>query len=78
MASISDFSEFFRVLWFHTPYPWQRVLAERLVEGEWSGGAGFADRRGQDGVHQYRHLRPGGAGGQSSVEAHSVAAHRGR
>lgn len=30
-----SFSDFFRALWSHDPFPWQRMLAERLVEGEW-------------------------------------------
>jgi len=32
---ISDFAQFFRALWPHASFPWQRLLAERLVEGEW-------------------------------------------
>lgn len=30
-----DFSAWFRILWSHDPFPWQRMLAERLAEGEW-------------------------------------------
>ncbi|MDN5861970.1 MAG: hypothetical protein L0H19_00815, partial [Salinisphaera sp.] len=29
------FTTFFQVLWGHAPFPWQRLLAKRLVEGEW-------------------------------------------
>jgi len=35
MIPFPSFSDFFRALWSHDPFPWQRMLAERLVEGEW-------------------------------------------
>lgn len=35
MTHQPDFSEFFQALWSYDPFPWQRILAERLVDGEW-------------------------------------------
>lgn len=35
MTFSPDFSTYFCALWSHDPFPWQRLLAEQLVEGEW-------------------------------------------
>ena len=35
MVTLPSFSEFFQELWTYEPFPWQRMLAERLAEGEW-------------------------------------------
>ncbi|MDN5861968.1 MAG: type I-U CRISPR-associated helicase/endonuclease Cas3, partial [Salinisphaera sp.] len=35
MTTIPDFADVFQVLWPHAPFPWQRMLTERLVEGQW-------------------------------------------
>lgn len=35
MSEIPKFHDFFHALWGHTPFPWQRMLAERLVQGTW-------------------------------------------
>ncbi len=35
MIGLPSFGTFFGALWFHDPFPWQRMLAERLVGGEW-------------------------------------------
>ncbi|MGH9816215.1 MAG: type I-G CRISPR-associated helicase/endonuclease Cas3g, partial [Candidatus Acidiferrales bacterium] len=35
MVTLPSFSEFFQALWTYEPFPWQRMLAERLAEGEW-------------------------------------------
>jgi CRISPR-associated endonuclease/helicase Cas3 len=35
MVSVSSFSDFFQALWRHQPFPWQSLLAERLVNGNW-------------------------------------------
>ncbi len=35
MDTFPSFPEFFQALWTYEPFPWQRMLAERLVEGEW-------------------------------------------
>jgi CRISPR-associated endonuclease/helicase Cas3 len=35
MSGIGDFSVWFRALWNHDPFPWQSMLAERVVAGEW-------------------------------------------
>jgi hypothetical protein len=32
---LPEFPVFFHALWSYDPFPWQRMLAERLVEGEW-------------------------------------------
>ncbi|HKJ95024.1 MAG TPA: type I-U CRISPR-associated helicase/endonuclease Cas3, partial [Gammaproteobacteria bacterium] len=32
---ISSFSDVFHAIWGHAPFPWQRLLAERLAQGEW-------------------------------------------
>jgi len=33
--SFPGFTHFFRALWHLDPFPWQRLLADRLVQGEW-------------------------------------------
>lgn len=35
MATFTSFSKFFQSLWAYEPFPWQHMLAERLVAGEW-------------------------------------------
>lgn len=35
MSSLPTFATFFHSLWSYAPFPWQRMLAERLAEGEW-------------------------------------------
>lgn len=35
MIQLPDFSLWFHALWGHSPFPWQRILAEQLVKGEW-------------------------------------------
>jgi CRISPR-associated endonuclease/helicase Cas3 len=35
MATFPPFSEFFRALWAYEPFPWQAMLADRLVQSEW-------------------------------------------
>jgi CRISPR-associated endonuclease/helicase Cas3 len=35
MSSLPDFGAFFRQLWGYDPFPWQAMLAERVVEGAW-------------------------------------------
>jgi hypothetical protein len=30
-----SFDPFFQSFWNYSPFPWQRLLAERLVEGRW-------------------------------------------
>lgn len=35
MTILPDFSTFFRDLWGYEPFPWQRMLAERLADGPW-------------------------------------------
>ena len=35
MATFPSFSEFFQALWAYEPFPWQRMLADRLVQGDW-------------------------------------------
>jgi CRISPR-associated endonuclease/helicase Cas3 len=35
MRSLPDFPAFFDALWNRDPFPWQRMLAERLVEDAW-------------------------------------------
>lgn len=35
MTSFPDFPVFFKALWGNKPFPWQRLLADRLVESEW-------------------------------------------
>lgn len=35
MNDMPDFSTWFSALWGKEPFPWQRMLAERLVEGDW-------------------------------------------
>ena len=34
---VEDFSPYFRELYGHDPYPWQRRLAEQVVTGSWPG-----------------------------------------
>lgn len=35
MSVLPDFTELFRALWSFDAFPWQRLLAERLAQGEW-------------------------------------------
>lgn len=35
MMGFPEFSIFFKEPYSHDPFPWQRMLAERLVDGEW-------------------------------------------
>ncbi len=35
MDTFPSFSEFFLALWGYEPFPWQRMLAERLLEEKW-------------------------------------------
>ena len=35
MTNLPDFSTFFNDLWGYEPFPWQRMLAERLTAGRW-------------------------------------------
>ncbi len=35
MTHLPDFSVFFKELWGYEPFPWQRMLAERLIDGRW-------------------------------------------
>lgn len=35
MKSFVSFTEFFRALYSHDPFPWQRILADRGAAGEW-------------------------------------------
>ncbi len=35
MTDLPGFSTFFRALWGYEPFPWQRMLAERLTGGQW-------------------------------------------
>jgi len=35
IADHSEYTDFFHALWSHDPFPWQRMLAERLVDREW-------------------------------------------
>lgn len=35
MSSLLSFHDFFHALWGHDPFPWQRLLAERVAEGGW-------------------------------------------
>lgn len=35
MISLPTFSDFWSALWGYKPFPWQDMLAERLLEGEW-------------------------------------------
>ncbi len=35
MTNLPGFSAFFRELWGYEPFPWQRMLAERLTGGRW-------------------------------------------
>ena len=37
MTNLPDFPVFFRALWGYEPFPWQDMLAERLVDGMWPG-----------------------------------------
>ncbi len=35
MTPIPSFSDFFQALWSHSSFPWQRLLADRLMDGLW-------------------------------------------
>ena len=35
MVTYLPFYQFFKALWTYEPFPWQQMLAERLVEGQW-------------------------------------------
>lgn len=35
MVSFPSCAEFFQALWASEPFPWQRMLAERLADGQW-------------------------------------------
>lgn len=35
MLGFPDFSAYYQTLWNYDPFPWQRMLAERLIEGDW-------------------------------------------
>ena len=35
MTPLPSFPDFFHALWSHDPFPWQRMLTDRLVDGEW-------------------------------------------
>ena len=35
MINFPNFTEYFQALWTYEPFPWQRMMAERLIEGTW-------------------------------------------
>ncbi|HLI16209.1 MAG TPA: type I-U CRISPR-associated helicase/endonuclease Cas3 [Acidimicrobiales bacterium] len=35
MSTMPDFSTYFEALWARDPFPWQELLARRLVDGDW-------------------------------------------
>lgn len=37
MRDLIDFSEWFQALWNQGLFPWQQMLAERLVDDDWPG-----------------------------------------
>lgn len=37
MISLPSFDEFFKALWGYSPFPWQKILAERVGEDRWPG-----------------------------------------
>jgi CRISPR-associated endonuclease/helicase Cas3 len=41
------FSEFFKAVWDHEPFPWQELLAEKALHGEWPRSIGLPTAAGK-------------------------------
>src|ERR1035441_4640115 len=41
------FSEFFKAVWNYEPFPWQKLLAEKALQGEWPRSIGLPTAAGK-------------------------------